>query len=315
MSANATAAQPGPAQVSAPGLDEEAARIERRRRFRSNTLPALLTVGPVTLWLLAFIAVPLLYILIMGFCSTDQFYNVVYSFTLDNFEAMIDPEYLKIYGQSIVIALITTVVCLGLAYPFSYLISRTFRSKKTILYMLIIIPFWTNSLIRIYGWRTFLSATGQLNTFLMAIGLTSEPVQFLYNQACTIFGMVYEMFPFMVLPLYAAIEKLDESQIEASFDLGANMITTLFRVVVPQTMSGIFSGCIMVFIPSLGAFYISDILGGGNADVIGNLIQRQFQSANDWPLGAALSILLIAITLALVKIYQKAGGDMESLGV
>ncbi len=315
MSANATAAQPGPAQVSTPGLDEEAARIERRRRFRSNTLPALLTVGPVTLWLLAFIAVPLLYILIMGFCSTDQFYNVVYSFTLDNFEAMIDPEYLKIYGQSIVIALITTVVCLGLAYPFSYLISRTFRSKKTILYMLIIIPFWTNSLIRIYGWRTFLSASGQLNSFLMAIGLASEPVQFLYNQACTIFGMVYEMFPFMVLPLYAAIEKLDESQIEASFDLGANMITTLFRVVVPQTMSGIFSGCIMVFIPSLGAFYISDILGGGNADVIGNLIQRQFQSANDWPLGAALSILLIAITLALVKIYQKAGGDMESLGV
>ncbi len=293
----------------------EAAAIERRRNFRANTLPALVTVGPVTLWLLAFVAVPLLYILIMGFCTTDEFYNVVYSFTLDNFQAMLDPDYLKIYGQSIVIALLTTIVCLALAYPFSYLISRTFKSKKTLLYMLIIIPFWTNSLIRIYGWRTFLSASGQLNTFLMAIGLASDPVQFLYNEACTIFGMVYEMFPFMVLPLYAAIEKLDESQVEASHDLGANMITTLFKVVVPQTMSGIFSGCIMVFIPSLGAFYISDILGGGNADVIGNLIQRQFQSANDWPLGAALSILLIVITLALVKIYQKAGGDMESLGV
>ncbi len=295
--------------------EPDAAAIERRRNFRANTLPALVTVGPVTLWLLAFVAVPLLYILIMGFCTTDEFYNVVYSFTLDNFQAMLDPDYLKIYGQSIVIALMTTIVCLCLAYPFSYLISRTFKSKKTLLYMLIIIPFWTNSLIRIYGWRTFLSASGQLNSFLMAAGLASEPVQFLYNQACTIFGMVYEMFPFMVLPLYAAIEKLDESQVEASHDLGANMVTTLFKVVVPQTMSGIFSGCIMVFIPSLGAFYISDILGGGNADVIGNLIQRQFQSANDWPLGAALSILLIFITLALVKIYQKAGGDMESLGV
>ena len=295
--------------------EPDAAAIERRRNFRANTLPALVTVGPVTLWLLAFVAVPLLYILIMGFCTTDEFYNVVYSFTLDNFQAMLDPDYLKIYGQSIVIALMTTIVCLGLAYPFSYLISRTFKSKKTLLYMLIIIPFWTSSLIRIYGWRTFLSASGQLNSFLMAIGLASDPVQFLYNQACTIFGMVYEMFPFMVLPLYAAIEKLDESQVEASHDLGANMVTTLFKVVVPQTMSGIFSGCIMVFIPSLGAFYISDILGGGNADVIGNLIQRQFQSANDWPLGAALSILLIVITLALVKIYQKAGGDMESLGV
>ena len=303
------------ATVAATEHDVEVARIERRRRFRSNTLPALVTVGPVTLWLLAFIAVPLLYILIMGFCSTDQYYNVVYSFTLDNFQAMLDPEYLKIYGQSILIAAISTVICLVLAYPFSYLISRTFKSKKTLLYMMIIIPFWTNSLVRIYGWRTFLSATGQLNTFLMAIGVTSEPIQFLYNQACTVFGMAYDMFPFMVLPLYAAIEKLDESQIEASFDLGANMLTTIFKVVIPQTMSGIFSGCIMVFIPSLGAFYISDILGGGNADVIGNLIQRQFQSANDWPLGAALSILLIAITLLLVKIYQKAGGDMESLGV
>ena len=311
MSDSATMA----ATVAATAQDVEAARIERHRRFRSNTLPALVTVGPVTLWLIAFIAVPLLYILIMGFCSTDQYYNVVYRFTLDNFQAMLDPEYLKIYGQSILIAAIATAVCLVLAFPFSYLISRTFKSKKTLLYMMIIIPFWTNSLVRIYGWRTFLSATGQLNSLLMAAGLTSQPVQFLYNQACTVFGMAYDMFPFMVLPLYAAIEKLDEAQIEASFDLGANMLTTIFKVVVPQCMSGIFSGCIMVFIPSLGAFYISDILGGGNADVIGNLIQRQFQSANDWPLGAALSILLIAITLALVKIYQKAGGDMESLGV
>lgn len=303
------------ATVAATAQDVEAARIERHRRFRSNTLPALVTVGPVTLWLIAFIAVPLLYILIMGFCSTDQYYNVVYRFTLDNFQAMLDPEYLKIYGQSILIAAIATAVCLVLAFPFSYLISRTFKSKKTLLYMMIIIPFWTNSLVRIYGWRTFLSATGQLNSLLMAAGLTSQPVQFLYNQACTVFGMAYDMFPFMVLPLYAAIEKLDEAQIEASFDLGANMLTTIFKVVVPRCMSGIFSGCIMVFIPSLGAFYISDILGGGNADVIGNLIQRQFQSANDWPLGAALSILLIAITLALVKIYRKASGDMESLGV
>lgn len=296
-------------------MSDQDARIERHRRFRSNTLPALVTVGPVTLWLLAFIAVPILYVLIMGFATTDQYYNVVYTFSLDNFQAMLDPGYLKIYGQSIVIAALATIFCLALGYPFAYLISRTFKSKKTLLYMLIIIPFWTNSLIRIYGWRTFLSASGMLNQWLMATGLATEPVQFLYNQACTVFGMAYDMFPFMVLPLYAAIEKLDEAQIEASKDLGANTLTTMRRVVVPQTMSGIFSGCIMVFIPSLGAFFISDILGGGNADVIGNLIQRQFQSANDWPLGAALSILLILITLALVKIYQKAGGDMESLGV
>ena len=303
------------AAAPAPALSAEAERIARRRRFRSNTLPALVTVGPVTLWLAAFIAVPLLYILVMSFCSIDQYYNVVYSFTLDNFAAMADPEYLKIYGQSLLIALSATLICLVVGYPFAYLISRTFASKKTLLYMLIIIPFWTNSLVRIYGWKTILSASGTLNSLLMAAGIIHEPVEFLYNQGATIFGMAYDMFPFMVLPLYAAIEKLDQAQIEASFDLGADFLNTLFRVVVPQTMSGIFSGCIMVFIPSLGAFFISDIMGGGNADVIGNLIQRQFQAANDWPLGAALSILLIAITLALVKIYQRAGGDMESLGV
>ncbi|MBS5479288.1 MAG: ABC transporter permease, partial [Coriobacteriia bacterium] len=183
------------------------------------------------------------------------------------------------------------------------------------LYMMIIIPFWTNSLIRIYGWRTILGAGGVLNSVLMSLGIVNEPVEFLYNQGATVFGMVYDLFPFMLLPLYAAIEKLDQSQIEASQDLGARGLTTLRKVVVPQTMSGVFSGCIMVFIPCLGYFFISDLLGGGNSDVIGNLIQRQFEAANNWPLGAALSVLLVIITLLLVKLYQKAGGDMKSLEV
>lgn len=287
----------------------------RKHAFRSNTLPALLTVTPTFLWLAFFVAIPLIYVFVMSFCTTDEFHNVAFSFTLENYRNLLDPSYIQIYGQSLLIATVTTLICLVLGYPFAYLISRTFRSRKTILYMMVIVPFWTNSLIRIYGIRTFLGASGLLNKGLMALGIIQEPLQLLYNQGATVVGMAYSLLPFMILPLYTAIEKLDQAQIEASYDLGANFPTTLFRVVVPQTVSGIFSGSIMTFIPTLGAFYIADILGGGNSNVIGNIIQRQFGSGNNWPLGAALSIILIGITLLLVKVYQRAGGDMESLGV
>ncbi|MDO5389180.1 MAG: ABC transporter permease, partial [Clostridia bacterium] len=202
-----------------------------------------------------------------------------------------------------------------LAYPFSFLIARTVSKRKALLYMLVIIPFWTNSLIRIYGWRTFLGTNGWLNNILQALNITSEPIEFLFNRGTTILGMVYCLFPFMVLPLYTAIEKLDTSLLEASSDLGARGYKTFKNVILPLTVSGIFSGSIMVFIPTLGFFFVSDILGGGNSDVIGNLIERQFQSGNNWPLGAALSITLIVITLLLVKLYQKCGGNMENLGV
>ena len=286
-----------------------------KHEFRANTLPALITVGPVTLIMVLLIAVPLIYVAVMSFCSIDEFYNVTFKFTLQNYVRLANVDYLKIYAQSIAIALITTIICILVGYPFSYIIARTKSRKKKILYMLVIIPFWTNSLIRIYGWRNFLGSSGLLNGLLMKIGLVSQPVDFLYKQGTTILGMVYCLIPFMILPLYTAIEKLDDSLLEASSDLGARPVSTFFEVILPLTSSGIFSGSLMVFIPCLGYFFVSDILGGGNSDVIGNLIERQFQSGNNWPLGAALSIILIVVTLILVKIYQKLGGDMESLGV
>lgn len=286
-----------------------------KHEFRANTLPALITVGPVTLIMVLLIAVPLIYVAVMSFCSIDEFYNVTFRFTLQNYVRLANADYLKIYAQSIAIALITTIICILVGYPFSYIIARTKSRKKKILYMLVIIPFWTNSLIRIYGWRNFLGSSGLLNGLLMKIGLVSQPVDFLYKQGTTILGMVYCLIPFMILPLYTAIEKLDDSLLEASSDLGARPVSTFFEVILPLTSSGIFSGSLMVFIPCLGYFFVSDILGGGNSDVIGNLIERQFQSGNNWPLGAALSIILIVVTLILVKIYQKLGGDMESLGV
>lgn len=283
--------------------------------LKSNTIPALITVGPVAVLLLLLVVAPLIFVAVMSFCKTDEFYNVTYQFTIVNYGKLLSPEYLKIYGQSLLIALITTVLCVLIGYPFAYVIARTVSRKKKLLYMLVIIPFWTNSLIRIYGWRTFLGSSGWLNSALVFLHLTDGPVDFLYKTGTTILGMVYCFIPFMVLPLYTSIEKLDTSLLEASGDLGAKPLRTLFEIIIPLTSGGIFSGCIMVFIPCLGYFFVSNILGGGNTDMIGNLIERQFKSANNWPLGAALSIILILVTLILVKIYQKIGGDMDSLGV
>ncbi len=286
-----------------------------KHEFRSNTLPAIITVAPVTLIMLLLIAVPLIYVAVMSFCSIDKFYNVTYDFTLQNYIRLANADYIRIYIQSMAIAFLTTVICILVGYPFSYIIARTKSKKKRILYMLVIIPFWTNSLIRIYGWRNLLGSSGWINSILMKLSLISEPIDFLYKQGTTILGMVYCLIPFMILPLYTAIEKLDDSLLEASSDLGAKPVSTFFEVILPLTSSGIFSGSLMVFIPCLGYFFVSDILGGGNSDVIGNLIERQFQSGNNWPLGAALSIILIALTLILVKIYQRFGGDMDALGV
>ena len=286
-----------------------------KHEFKSNTMPAMVTVGPVALLLIFLVAAPLVLVAVMSFCQTDEYYNVVYKFTSENYSKLVSADYLKIYAQSLLIAFITTVLCVLIGYPFSYVIARTKSKKKQLFYMLVIIPFWTNSLIRIYGWRTFLGSSGWLNGVLQALHLTGEPVDFLYKTGTTVLGMVYCFIPFMVLPLYTAIEKLDGSLLEASSDLGARPVKTLFEVILPLTASGIFSGCIMVFIPCLGYFFVSNILGGGNTDMIGNLIERQFKSANNWPLGAALSIILILVTLLLVKLYQKLGGDMDSLGV
>ena len=290
-------------------------KAHAKHQWRSNTLPALLTVGPVTLVLVLLVAIPLIYVVVMSFCSIDQYYNVQMQFTLDNYKRLVSANYLKIYAQSIMIAFVTTLLCILIGYPFSYIIARTHSKRKKLFYMLVIIPFWTNSLIRIYGWRTFLGTNGWLNTALQFLHLTKEPLDLLYKQGTTVLGMVYCLIPFMILPLYTAIEKLDGSLLEASADLGAKPAVTFVKVILPLTSSGIFSGSIIVFIPCLGYFFVSDILGGGNSDVIGNLIERQFQSGNNWPLGAALSIILIVITLILVKLYQRMGGDMDSLGV
>lgn len=283
-----------------------------KMRRRGVLLPALVTVSPVTLWMILLIGIPLLYVLFLSFMTTDG-YSVVYQFNVGNYTKLLDPTYLKIYFNSFLIAFFTTALCILLGYPFAYKMARAKGSKKVFMMIFLMIPFWTNSLIRLYGWRTLLGKSGFFNAALQAVGILKEPAEFMYTRGAVLLGMVYILFPFMVLPLFAAIEKLDWSLLEASGDLGAKRVRTFLKITLPLTSSGIFAGSIMVFIPTLGYFFVSDIMGGGNQQLIGNLIKTQFNAGNNWPLGSALSIGLIVLTLILVGLYKRSGGKMEDL--
>lgn len=286
---------------------------QRKKIPLSRLVPLMLMVGPATLWLLIFVAAPLGYILVISFLKKGTYGGVVASFNFDNYLRIFDPLYLNIFFVSILIALATTVLCLIIGYPFAYIIARASSRNKNILLTLIMLPFWTNSLIRTYGWIMLLRTNGTFNIILQSAHLISQPLQMLYTTGAVMVGMVYTLFPFMVLPLYSSIEKLDHSLLEAATDLGAKPSRAFLRVTLPLTAPGIFAGSIQVFIPTLGYFFISDLLGGGNSVLVGNLIKNQFLAARDWPFGAALSILLIVFTIILIRVYNHLGGRIENM--
>lgn len=275
-------------------------------------LPALVMVGPIVIWLALFIVIPLIYVFAISFMNRGLYSGVVMEFTLDNYIQLLDLEYLNIFWKSILLAVETSVICLLLGYPFAMIMARADKRMKPAMMLLIMLPFWTNSLIRTYGWNTLLRSEGIINNLLLRLGLIQKPLELLYTDGAVLLGMVYTLFPFMVLPLYSSIEKLDSSLMEAAGDLGARRVRSFLRVMLPLTAPGIFAGTIQVFIPTLGYFFISNMMGGGKTMYIGNLIKNQFLSARNWPLGAALSILLILLTLLLMKLYSRVG-KMEDM--
>ena len=279
-----------------------------------NSLPAFVMISPVTLWLALLIALPLVYILVISFCQTDADHNIVFSFTVRNYAKLFDPTMIEIYTNSIIVAGLTTVVCILVSYPFAYIMAMSSPMKKTMMMILLMLPFWTNSIIRLYGWRTLIGTNGYINLVLLKFHLIREPIEMLYTRGAIVLGMVYVLLPFMVLPILTVIDKLDKSLLEAANDLGAKPFRRFIHVMLPLTSPGIFSGVIMVFIPSLGYFFVSDLLGGGKSQLIGNVVERQFKEAFNWPFGAALSIVLIGITLLLVRLYTRTGGSVKDLG-
>lgn len=273
-----------------------------------------LIILPLILYSIILIFVPLVYIFFLSFCKTDYYGGIVYEFTFNNYLNIFDITYLKILLKSFIIGLITTFICICIAYPFALLLRKKSTKVKNLVTKLIMIPFFTNSLIRTYSWIIILRKNGIINDTLINLNIIDKPLNLMYNNLGIIIGMVYTLLPFMLLPVCSAVFKLDNSLIEAAKDLGAKPFNIFKKIIVPETISGIFSGSLMVFIPAIGYFFIADILGGGKIMIIGNLIKNQFLTARNWPFGAAISIFLIFITFLLVKIYQKLGGKMDDLG-
>lgn len=252
---------------------------------------------------------PLAIVCVYSFLSRGAYGGVERPFTLENYTRVWDPLYGIILWRSLWIAAVATALCLALGFPLALFIARS-GAKKNLYLRLVILPFWTSFLIRTYAWMFLLRDTGLINTVLQALGLIHQPLPMLYNDGAVILGLVYGYLPFMVLPLYATLERMDASLIEAAADLGARPLDALFRVTLPLCAPGIRAGAILVFVPCLGTFLTSDLLGGSKTILIGNLVQNQFTTARDWPFGAALSLVLMAAAMALLLAARRQGEEM-----
>ncbi|MCF6453484.1 spermidine/putrescine ABC transporter permease PotB [Vibrio sp. MMG022] len=258
-------------------------------------------------WLTLFVLVPNLMIIGTSFLTRDEANLIELTFTFDNYLRLLDPLYAKVLMHSFYMAIIATLLCLVIGYPFAYIVAKMPEKWRPFMLFLVIVPFWTNSLIRTYGLKIVLGTQGVLNKSLMAMEIIDKPIRLMYTETAVMVGLVYILLPFMILPLYSAIEKLDNTYIEAAKDLGANKFQTITRVILPLTMPGIIGGCLLVLLPALGMFYISDLLGGAKNLLIGNVIKSQVLNARDWPFGAATSIALTFAMAVMLYAYYRAG--------
>ncbi|WP_181359583.1 spermidine/putrescine ABC transporter permease PotB [Vibrio paracholerae] len=258
-------------------------------------------------WLVLFVLIPNLMIIGTSFLTRDEANLIKFAFTFENYTRLLDPLYGKVMLHSFYMAIVATLICLVIGYPFAYIVAKMPEKWRPFMLFLIIVPFWTNSLIRTYGLKIVLGTQGILNQALMSLGLIDAPLRIMFTETAVMIGLVYILLPFMVLPLYSAIEKLDGTYIEAARDLGANKFQTLVRVILPLTMPGIIGGCLLVLLPALGMFYIADLLGGAKNLLIGNVIKSQVLNARDWPFGAATSIALTLAMAIMLYAYYRAG--------
>jgi spermidine/putrescine transport system permease protein len=275
------------------------------------------TILTIVAWLTVFVLTPNIGVVVTSFLEREEAHFVSFTFTLDNYKKLLSVMYIKVFLKSLAIALYVTILCLVFSYPFVYTISQTIKSIiiKDFLLILVIIPFWTSSLIRTYAMMIVLRSNGLLNNFLMYVGLIDEPIELLYNWVAVTIGLVYSLLPFMILPLYTAFEKLDRNYINAAQDLGAGKIDTLLKIIIPLTKSGIAAGCILVFLSTLGMFFIPELLGGSKEILVGNLIKNQFLIARDWPFGTAIGTVLTVIVVILMVIYARNTKNTDQLVV
>ena len=274
-----------------------------------------LTVLPLYLFTLCFVVGPLLYMVALSFTTNGSGSSTIWNFTLENYKKIAEPVYLKSFVQSFQLAITSTLLIVLMGYPFGYFMAKLSAKWKKRMMLLIMVPFWTSSLIRMYGWILILQAKGVLNGFLMKLGLIEEPLKILYSYPAVVIGMVYALLPFMVLSVYSSVEKMDWSYVEAAKDLGANSIKAFFTITFKLTLPGLLTGVILTFIPSMGLFFIADILGGNKIVLVGSVIQDQLTRGSNWPFAAALAVVLMLLTSLMMFVYRRVTHvkDLEGL--
>jgi len=303
--------------------------LQRLRKNKSSQ--GTLLAMPTTLWIVALLIIPLILIFIISFGKRSPDGDVIYTFSLDNYARLLgystdcdtgqascfNPLYVQILWRSLTLAFNTTILVITLAYPLAYFIARSHQKHRSIYLFLVLIPLWTNFVIRVYAWMMLLRKEGVINIALGWIaglfGIDFVPLELLYTPGAVLVGMVYEFLPFMILPIYTSLEKIENNLFEAAADLGANPFKTLLRVTLPLSMPGVVAGTILVFIPVMGTFIVSDILGGRQVILVGNLIQRQFLDARDPTFGSAASLILMILTLIVTYFYTRKFGFGEEI--
>ena len=283
-------------------------REKKKRRLRGEAL----TVLPLYVFTLLFVLGPIVYMIVLSFLTRAETWGVLPEFTLQNYKNIAEPVYLETFWESIKLALTSTVLVILIGYPFGYFMAKLTAKWKKRTMMLLMIPFWTSSLI---GWIIIFRAGGILDKLLMALHVTEKSVKILYTYPAVVVGMVYALLPFMIFAVYSSAEKLDFSLVEAARDLGASPMKAFLTVSLKLTLPGLLSGVVLTFVPSMGLFFIADILGGNKVVLVGNLIQEQLMKTHNWPFAAALSVALLALTSLFMFLYRKLSGvkDLEGL--
>lgn len=260
---------------------------------------------PMYIFSILFVLGPLLYMIALSFATNHEGLGVTFRFTLENFKKMADPVYVGTFVQSFQVAIMTTILVVVIGYPFGYFMAKQSKRGKRLLMFLIMVPFWTSSLLRMYGWIIVLQAKGIVNTVLIQLGLIRVPIKILYSYPAVLIGMVYALLPFMILSVYSSVEKMDWTLVEAAKDLGASNWKAFSTVTLKLTLPGLLSGVILTFIPSMGLFFIADILGGNKIVLVGSLIQDQLGRGGNWPFAAALSVVLMILTSLMIYLYRR----------
>jgi len=272
-------------------------------------------VVPLYVFTLLFVLGPVLYMVAVSFAHNTDGSGFQWAFTFENFTKMLDPVYLQCFAQSFQLALSTTVLSVLIGYPFGYFMGKLSPRGRRVMMFLIMVPFWTSSLIRLYGWLILLQARGVFNNFLMALGIIGEPLKILYTYPAVLIGMIYALLPFMILAVYNSVEKMDWTLVEAARDLGASRVRAFFTVTLKLTLPGLMSGIILTFVPSMGLFFIADILGGNKIVLVGSLIQDQMTRGSNQPFAAALALILAVMTGLLLWLYRRVTHTSELEGM